>query len=207
MKSKLRGFTLVELLIVITVLAILATIVLVSWSVTTSWMRDESRKAETQQWVDTFETYRNRFVVFPAMPTNAATPTTVCPGSFASYSNKCGQYGSSTATRFIAASGAAHTNLTTQVSKIGNVPSSSGATINNVLKGPIIHVSQNQDVNPRTVTARFINFFEQGCPGGWTNISGSLPSSIAGVLTGLPSGTTATACQLSKSFTYSPTPA
>jgi prepilin-type N-terminal cleavage/methylation domain-containing protein len=207
MKSRTSGFTIVELLIVIVVLAVLATIVLVSWSMTTSWMRDESRKAETQQWVDTFESYRNRFTVFPTMPTNAATPTTVCPGSFASYSNKCGQYGSATATRFIAASGTAHANLLTQVGKIGNVPSNNGSTINNVLKGPIIHVSQNQDANPRTVTALFINFFEQGCPSGWTNISASLPANISGVLTGLPGGTTATACSLSKNFTYSPTAA
>lgn len=76
--KKSRGFTIVEILIVIAVLGILFTIVSVAWITILRQGEDDTRYAEQQEWVSRFETYRGQHGVFPnsASATENTTPLT-----------------------------------------------------------------------------------------------------------------------------------
>lgn len=62
---KSGGFTIVEVLIVCIVIGILASIGIVSWGGSLTGGRDRTRLAEQQDWAKRFETYRNRYNVYP----------------------------------------------------------------------------------------------------------------------------------------------
>jgi len=201
-----RGFTLIELVLAVIIIGIIASIVIVGWGSVGGQTRDRAREADVRTWAAAFDLYKSRFIAYPALPT-ADTPggdVTLCLGPFTSTSSKCGQYGSSTATQFIAASGS--TSLITNIGKTasnGAAPTDTGPAINNALVGPLVYLSQTTSGTTITVTAKFINFFETNCPStDFTDISASLPASIAQVLTGLPGGTSAKACALTKTLTY-----
>jgi prepilin-type N-terminal cleavage/methylation domain-containing protein len=204
MKRPNYGFTVIELLIVIVVIGTIVAIGLIAWSGLLITSRDKARETDTIAWASSFDLYKGRYVVYPAMPTadGALGSVTLCLGAFTSTSSKCGQYGSATPTKFIAAAGSA--SLLTEMAKVGNVPSNSGAAINSALIGPLAYLTQSTAAGTVTVTGQFINFFEKSCPTGFTNINASLPTSIALVMTGLPAGTSANACSLSKVFSYTP---
>lgn len=63
--EKRAGFTVVEILIVCIVLGILVTIGTIGWSNTVEKSRDRTRETEQNAWAKSFETYRQRFVVYP----------------------------------------------------------------------------------------------------------------------------------------------
>ncbi len=195
MHNKYKGFTAVEILIVVTIVAILAGIGIMGLSGFASSARNEAREQDTEAWIAAFESYKSRFSAFPLLPTSSLAPKTVCLGVFTN--NKCGQNNSSVPTRFINASGADYTAIRTEVARVGNVYVNSGSPIT-VLGGPIVYISRTADSGPVTVNAQFINFFEGNCPTGYTNISATLPASIALVLTSV----TANACAKTKYFSY-----
>ena len=68
MHKKYTGFTIVELLIVIAVIAILATIVVVGWNGVIVKSRNTARIEAGEQWVSTFELYKSRFGIYPDVP-------------------------------------------------------------------------------------------------------------------------------------------
>ncbi len=74
--SKTRGFTIVELLIVIVVLAILVSVGVVNWTATLGRSQNETRKTELVQWKNTFALYKSRFGAYPP----ASTAGTYCVG-------------------------------------------------------------------------------------------------------------------------------
>lgn len=200
--SRLKGFTVVELLIVITVLTILASITYVGFSQLVTSSRNTARESDTKAWMSSFDAYKARFTVWPILPSGSGTKT-ICLGQFTN--NKCGQYGSSTATRFLSASGTDYNTVRTGIAKVGDLYKNSGNQDNYALAGPIVHMWQTGS-GTVTVNARFINFYEGECPKGSNGeyTASNLPSAISGVLTGLPSGTSARACYFEKSFTYRP---
>lgn len=213
MKRHYSGFTVVELIIVIVVIGILAAIVLVSWGNVVTGSRNTSRLQDMKSWMSTFDVYKSRFGAYPVLPTGNTPSGDVayCLGSFTSTNNKCGQYNSSTATRYLPAS--ASSTLLTNVTKVnsrGKAPENGGATVNSALAGPLVYLSQTTSSGTVTVTAKFIGFFEgTSCPSSELTIisSGTLSSSyapIAGLLTGLPSGTSASVCYIAKTFSYKP---
>lgn len=65
MKKTTSGFTIVELMIVISVIAILATISIVSYNGVQERARNASRLVAGQQWVDVFELYQGQFGAYP----------------------------------------------------------------------------------------------------------------------------------------------
>lgn len=199
------GYTLVEVLLIVIVVGIIAGITTVTWNGVTKNYRDKARETDTRSWMASFENYKNRYFVYPTNPNPAlGTPAgdvTACLGSFTSYSNKCGQFQSSVSTAYVDATGTNSTNVLTELTKIGNAPNNAGPSLNNALVGPIAF-SYVTGSNPYTVTTQLINFFENSCPSDFTNINASLPASLANVLTALPSGSTANACALTKTFTY-----
>ena len=216
MKRSMFGFTIVEIMTVVVVVGIIASIGVLSWNNVTTGSRDRAREADLNAWISSFDTYRARFIVNPAMPTGALNPLmngallsgkAYCLGSFTTTSGKCGQYTSSTATAFLPASDSS--SMLTELAKIGNTPTNNSPAIKSVLAGPILftYKTTNGSADTDTVTARFINFFEGNCPSsapGEYTIA-TLPAPIALVLTGLPSGTSVHACYAEKTFSYSPT--
>lgn len=204
MKPFTRGFTLVELIIVIAVIAIIATIGLVSWNGVAVSARNKSRENDTKAWMGNFDIYRARFIVNPGMPTGDGTAgaKVYCLGSFTTTSSKCGQYASANSQASFPASDSAA--LLTAMDKVGNVPTNTGEVFKGVLAGPIAYTTQVTSGGTVTVTTQFINFFETSCPTGFTNINASLPTAMANVLTGLPSGSNAFVCSVTKTFSYTP---
>ena len=69
MHKKYTGFTIVELLIVIAVIAILATIVVVGWNGVSAQSRNTARASELETWKSTFELYKSRFGTYPSVTT------------------------------------------------------------------------------------------------------------------------------------------
>lgn len=63
--QKSSGFTVVEIIVVCIVIAILASIGVVSWSATQRNSRDDVRASEQRDWAKRFETFRSRYMVYP----------------------------------------------------------------------------------------------------------------------------------------------
>ncbi len=205
MKRHHTGFTLVELVIAIVVVAILAAIVILAWAGVGAWSRDQARESDVRNWVSTFDLYKSRYAVWPALPTGNTTAgdVTLCLG--ASFTNdKCGQFKSSSTSRFVDADNSS--SMLANVKKVGEVPKNGGPANNNFLVGPLVYLKQTTSGSTVTVTAEFINFFEGNCPSGFKNINSSLPASIANVRSGLPAGTHANVCAIYpyKTFSYKP---
>ncbi len=80
--QKSSGFTIVEIIIVCIVVGILASVVIVGWSGALTSGRDRTRAAEQKDWAKRFETYRQRFSVYPAsnVAGTAALTGTHCLG-------------------------------------------------------------------------------------------------------------------------------
>ncbi len=197
------GYTIVEILIIISVLAILGAIALVGWGGVVTSSNDKARATDIREWVSAFELYRSRYTIWPVMPTanGAAGTVSQCLGTFTSTSGKCGQHTSSTAGQFLAAS--ASSSMLSRVTKTGSTPVNESAPIKNGSRsvvGPYVRVSQSTTAGVVTVTAHFVGFFQGNCPDGYTLDSGNTPSST--MLTNMGSG--AKACALQKTFSYSP---
>lgn len=231
MKLSSRGYTLVEILIVISVLGILVSIAMVSWGGYVNWSSDRARENDVRQWSTTFDLYKSRFIVYPAMPVDNSNPTVICLSAVGTLptgasnttgGNKCGLYTSGSANQYAwtannipTASPYAPFDFDTEVKRVGNMVRNSyeangGSTvINNALVGPIAYISQT-GAGSITVTAYLINFFKNGCPStdftAATSADFTPGSGKFAALSGLgtnPSG--ATTCYMQKNtFTYSP---
>ncbi len=208
-----RGFTLIEVAIVITVIGILTGIAIVSWGAYVNWSQDRTREADTRQWANTFDLYKSRYYVYPLMPTDMTTPTVACLGAVGSFptsagapkgADKCGQYKSSTATTYASTTA----TLATEVTRMGKMPvnshEDSGTTIvDKTLVGPIVYVTQSANTGTIPVKARYINFFKNTCPSGFTE-STNLTIDFPLLAALKPVGSTARVCYIETNFTYTP---
>lgn len=90
-RTKARGFTIVELLIVIVILVVLAIILLTG--VLPSAIkrgRDTQRKSDLREYQVALENYAtDNSQTFPVYQTETAVSTTLCPAKLASYIAKC----------------------------------------------------------------------------------------------------------------------
>lgn len=214
MKSSGRGFTLVELTIAIVVIGILAAIVAINWSSATSNAQDKAREHDIRQWAATFELYKSRFIVYPALPTSDGTSGAVkyCLGSFAEspYNGKCARY-ADTGSKSIDAS--ASSSLLTEVAKVGNVPKNGGPALQDTFVGPYAYIEQSTDsgTGAITVDAYFIGFFTKPCStiNGFNDATADIndPSKkLYPAVNAIMAGYTGSAyiCYLPSSLTYTP---
>lgn len=217
MSATPKGFTIVEILVVLTTMGILLAIGFVSWGAYTGWSQDRARESDAKQWASTFDLYKSRFFVYPVMPSSAATPGVECLGAVGSFptssgaatgASKCGQFKSSAANTFATSTNA----LSTAVTKISALPKNShedgGQTIyEKTLVGPIAYVTRSADTGTTTVTARFIQFFKGGtsCPNGFTGpvTNAQLTSTFPSLQSLRPSGVTVSICYLQSTTTIS----
>jgi len=195
--SNKRGFSIIELLVIISALGILVTIGVFGFNGIQTWSQNSARATEVEQWASTFDLYKSRFGGYPSMPASDGT-TYFCLGTFSTYSNKCGQYTLALGARNIDATLSA--SMLTEIAKVGNVPTSGSPAINNQLVGPYLRLTQQTTAgspNTITVTARFVGFFlGSSCPNN-TSLAISTPASA--YVTGL-SGIVE--CGVTRSFSY-----
>lgn len=183
------------------VIGILVAIGFVGWGTATKWVRDRAREGDVVLWSSTFDSYKGRTGVYPALPVDSATPMMYCLGTFTETANKCGQYGSSSTNESFPGSNPGDPNsIVSLVKRVSPTPVNSGLNVEAQLVGPLIYVTQNTDTPPITVTANFVNFFETGCPKDWINRTSASPYNL--MLNGIT--TNAIICSLEKTFTYDP---
>lgn len=226
MHRSIRAFTLPELIIVIAVLGILSGIAIVSWGAVVNWSNDRAREADTRQWVNTFELYKSRYAVWPALPADDTTAVAYCLGTFPTDSSKtdtytngrCINYAGTTAFNglvgnYVASSGTSFNSFKTEVEKVGKFPENGGKKNGN-FAGPFVYLMRKPAGAGFTVTGVFINFFKNGCPADFTEVSSIVSAGVSSdpanaskytvlgttLLAGLPSSTKA--CGISKSITY-----
>ena len=208
-----RGFTLVELIIVTSIIGILASVGLVGWSNLATSTRDKVRADDTQLWASTFELYRGRYAAYPVMPVlGGVNNNKHCLGRFADFSSRCGQYPSTSSSKSINAPSA---TMLANVEKIGREPQNSGGSIGNAFVGPFVYLAEsvNTSTGDITVDAFFVNFFERSCSANkLTDISVSpntyygsniLPN-INAMLSGSGYSGALYTCYLQKTYTYNP---
>lgn len=153
MKRFQNGFTLVEILIVISVLGILVLIGLVGWGQMAKWSQNNARESELTSWADTLKLYHSRFAYYPL----SETSRTFCLGdNFAG--DTCG------ANNLVSE----NTNFPVEIRKVSKVPQYDHPVINKsgtTYVGPYIRYT----VTGSTTTAVLTGIFDRSdCPKGTT---------------------------------------
>lgn len=126
-----RGFTIVELVVIITTLGILITIGLVSWGALTTWSQNQQRGQELAQWKSTFSLYKTRFAVYPEPA--GTLPFSACLGNDFP-AGRCGSNGSISQ----------NNDLMTQVAKVGRIPAISHIPVAETYVGPYVTYSTTE---------------------------------------------------------------
>lgn len=204
MPSNKAGFTIVEVITMLLIVAIITLIGMLGWNNTRMWSHNKTRENEVQQWASSFDLYKSKFAYYPGMPTGADGTYYYCLGTFTTTDNKCGEYTSGSATKFRAASGpdangVIAASIRTELAKVGNVPVNSASAIDGLYVGPYVLFTKSTDggTGAVTITADFIGIFQ----------GGSCPADTASVASPPMAGTPATgiiSCKVTKTLTYTP---
>lgn len=123
-----RGFSIVELVVIITTLGILMGIGVVSWGSITTWSQNQQRGQELAQWKSTFSLYKTRFAVYPEPA--GTLPFSACLGNDFP-AGKCGSNGSIDQ----------NSDLMTQVVKVGRIPAVNHIPVAETYVGPYVTYS------------------------------------------------------------------
>lgn len=205
MLKKDTGFTLVEMVLIISVLGILVTIGAFAWTGIRAWSENKARYTELNQWVSAFDLYKTKYASYPDMPVSSADGTNVyyyCLGDFpATNSNRCGEYTSGNTAKYREskgpdANGQIAADIRTQLALVGNVPTNAAAPTAQLVIGPYVDFDKSTSGPTVTITAKFIGIFEGStCPTGTVQeTSPPMGGSISGTI----------ACKITRQLTYNP---
>jgi type II secretory pathway pseudopilin PulG len=206
MLQKRRGFTIVELIIIVFVIGLITAIGLYGWNGLQVWSQNNTRANELSQWSAAFDLYKAKFAYYPDMPSSLADGTYYyCLGDFpvtAANSNRCGEYTSAITTKYREskgpdANGLITADMKTELAKIGKVPANSSRPINNLVVGPYVIFDKATVSGTVTMNVRLIGLFQDSkCPSGTIQeASPPMGASISGVII---------ACKISKQLVYGP---
>ncbi|HTJ73345.1 MAG TPA: prepilin-type N-terminal cleavage/methylation domain-containing protein [Verrucomicrobiae bacterium] len=131
MRKSTSGFTIVELIIVVVVIGILASIVIVSFNGAQKSARNADRYTEVKEWEKLFQLYKAKYGTFPPV----ANKDSYCLGT--GFPNgKCREYLSSGANTYLESDNAA---LMTELKKIGTLPTVNPIPVNGWIVGPYVN--------------------------------------------------------------------
>ena len=146
---KRYGFTVVELIVVCIALGILASLSLMWFGGARTASQDRLQSTEVNEWAQRFNTYRNRYMVYPSMTNGDYCLGTGFP------SGKCKYVTGGTA---VAESG--NTAILTELQKVGTLPSYTHNTVKGTMAGPW--------ANFTSTYIRIYGAFNNSCPTGTT---------------------------------------
>ena len=124
--AKPKGFTIVELLIVIVIIAILAAITIVAFNGVQKRANNNSALSELMQWRKTFDLYKSQEGNYPTLADGGYCLGTGFPIGFGGVS-RCRDYNNNTATSYIESDNAA---LLTELRKVATLPVGAKKPIN-----------------------------------------------------------------------------
>lgn len=157
----IRGFTIVELLIVIVVIGILAAIIIVAFNGVQTQARNTLRIDEVKKGVKLMQAYKALTGEYPDMPTGSYCLGTGFPVGYGSVP-RCRDYAVSASTSYLESDNA---TLMQELSKVGKMPSSPKPPIGGSFVGPYVSYDHDGSGN---LTLVQVNTFIQGrasdCP-------------------------------------------
>lgn len=156
--QKSSGFTVVEIIVVCIAIGILASVVVVGWAGTLTAGKDRNRASEQKEWATRFETYRNRFMVYPNSADDTGTTSLnsrYCLGTNFP-SNNCAGGGILTSTN-----DSSPNKLMQALAKVGSLPSYTHEAINGYT-GPWA------DYTNSTRIRIYHSYLKSTCPDGTT---------------------------------------
>jgi prepilin-type N-terminal cleavage/methylation domain-containing protein len=159
-KGKSKGFTIVELLIVVVIMGILAAIVVLAYTNVTNRARNNSRVSEMKSWVRLFESYRALNGSLPPLTTGfyclgTGFPSTPGGGNVP----RCRDYDTTGATSYLETTGS---GLITALSTVGRIPKADKNGVNNTV-GPYLDYAAGWGSN---ITGWFNGNSAADCPAG-----------------------------------------
>ena len=161
MKKNIHGFTLVEIILAISVLGILAAIVTVGLSGFQTSSSNTVRSTEVKQWASTFDLYKSRFGTWPVLPKDDSSPVTLCLGDFSSVGGKCGNLSSQSYT--------VDDSMLQAIETVGKQPENTAPSVSDKVAGPVAYMSQKTTGGVSTVTVKYVGFFKgASCPADFT---------------------------------------
>ncbi|MDM2096408.1 type II secretion system protein [Mycobacteroides abscessus] len=170
-----KGFTIVELLIVIVVIGILAMIVVVAYNGVQTSANNASRLAEVKSWQKLFEAYK---AANGRLPTLASGTYCLGKGFPIGYNGerRCRDFNSSGTTSYRESDGSA---LAAELASVGTMPSSTKVSVNGTV-GPYFTYAAGYG---GTITGLFNGASAADCPSGtaynWAGSGGRLMCNIS----------------------------
>lgn len=138
--NKLKGFTIVELLVVIVVIAVLASITLVSFNGIQTRAKNVARTLEVKSWEKLFELYNAANGAYPAMPDGGYCLGSGFPTPSGGAGPQC-RYWNSTTSSFVSQNG--NTPLMTALQTMGKLPTGDRTPIGDWI-GPYANYDTNE---------------------------------------------------------------
>ena len=174
MKKSTNGFTIVELLIVIVVIAILATISIVAYNGISTRARNNIRIQELKQWQKSFELYKAQNGNYPTMANGGyclGEGFPVGPGGLA----RCRNWNSTSQYSYIASDSE---SLMTALKTVGSLPSGDKTSVGGGTIGPYTVYSDTIIYLYAIIEGASVNDCPSGVIGSWTNGANTVECSI-----------------------------